>query len=211
MGGIKRLLVGMGFLGALLCAPRARADGLSADEQARLATGETVVREQTVDDDERRLVGGVTYTVVEATPEELQATFDDVDAYKQLLPKTRYARRVSGPGTDTFIEVSQGNNVVSASYVLEVRKYPRERTVRFWLAPSFPHAIDDAWGFFRAEPLPPASDGTPRTLLTYGVLVDVGPGIVRAFYEEKLRTAMLAVPQLVRQYVQRSFRSPRPA
>jgi hypothetical protein len=208
---MKRLLVGMGFLGALLCAPLARADGLSADEQARLATGATVVREQTVEDDERRLVGGVTYTVVEATPEELEATFDDVDAYKQLLPKTRYARRVSGPGTDTFIEVSQGNNVVSASYVLEVRKYPRERTVRFWLAPSYPHAIDDAWGFFRAEPLPPASDGTPRTLLTYGVLVDVGPGIVRAFYEEKLRAAMLAVPQLVRQYVQRSFRSPRPA
>jgi len=181
---LKRLLFGVGFLGALACAPQARADGLSVDEQSRLATGATVVREQTVEDDERRLVGGVTYTVVEATPEELEAT---------------------------FIEVSQGNNVVSASYVLQVRKYARERTVRFWLAPTYPHAIDDAWGFFRAEPLPPAPDGTPRTLLTYGVLVDVGPGIVRAFYEEKLRAAMLAVPQLVRQYVQRSFRSPRPA
>lgn len=204
-------MLGLALLGALVCARPARADGLSAGEQARLATGATVIREQTVEDDDHRLVGGVTYTVVEATPEELEATFDDVDAYKQLLPRTRYARRVSGPGTDTFIEVSQGNSVVSASYVLEVRKYPRERTVRFWLAPSFPHAIDDAWGFFRAEALPPAEDGTPRTLLTYGVLVDVGPGIVRTFYEDKLRAAMLTVPQLVRQYVLRSFRAPRPA
>ena len=29
----------------------------------------------------------------------------------------------------------------------------------------------------------PAADGTPRALLTFGILVDTGPGIVRSFYD----------------------------
>lgn len=185
----------------------ARADGLSPSENALLASGGTVVREQTVEDDDHRLVGGVTYTIVEATPEELGATFDDVDAYEKLLPRTKSATKVKGPGDGTFIELSQGNGVVTASYTIQVRRYPREHTVRFWLEPSFPHAIDDAWGYFRTEALAPSADGTPRTLLTYAILVDVGAGLVRTFYEEKLRAAMLTVPQLVRQYVIRSYRT----
>lgn len=187
----------------------AHADGLSPSENALLASGGTVVREQTVENDDHRLVGGVTYTVVEATPEELGATFVDVDAYEKLLPRTKSATKVKGPGgaDGTFIELSQGNGIVTASYTIQVRRYPRENTVRFWLEPSFPHAIDDAWGYFRTEALPPSADGTPRTLLTYAILVDVGAGLVRTFYEEKLRAAMLTVPQLVRQYVLRSYRS----
>lgn len=52
----------------------------------------------------------------------------------------------------------------------------------------------------------PNEDGTPRTLLTFGVLVDMGPGLARALYEERMRAAMLGVPQLVRQYVARTVR-----
>jgi hypothetical protein len=43
--------------------------------------------------------------------------------------------------------------------------------------------------------------------LTYGILVDVGPGIVRDLFEERLRTLVLTVPQLVRQYALAHFRS----
>jgi hypothetical protein len=210
---IRRLVAAVAVLVALGLAPRvARADALTPSETTVLAAGGTVVREQTLESDDHRYVGGVTYTIVEATPEELTATFEDVDAYVKLLPKTKSATKVKGPGDGTYIELAQGNSVVTASYTIQVRRYPRENTVRFWLEPSLPHAIDDAWGFFRVERLAPSTDGTPRTLLTYAVLVDVGPGLVRTFYEEKLRAAMLGVPQLVRQYVQRSFRArPGPA
>ncbi len=209
-----RRLVAAAVVAAAVCAlpGAARADGLSSTEGSTLLSGGTVVREQTIESDDHRYVGGITYTIVEATPEELAATFDDVDAYEKLLPKTKSATKVKGPGEGTYIELAQGNSVVTASYTIQVRRYPRENTVRFWLEPSLPHAIEDAWGFFRTEALAPSPDGTPRTLLTYGVLVDVGPGLVRTFYEERLRAAMLGVPQLVRQYVLRSFRSkPGPA
>ncbi len=203
---VRRLLFALAIALPLFGGTVARAEGLSAPENAQLLAGGTVVREQTVDGDDHRYVGGVTYTIVEASPEELSATFDDVSAYEELLPRTKSATRVKGPGDGVFIELSQGNNVATATYTIQVRRYPRENTVRFWLEPSLPHAIDDAWGFFRTEALPPAPDGTPRTLLTYAILVDVGAGLVRTFYEERLRAAMLSVPQLVRQYVLRSYR-----
>jgi hypothetical protein len=69
-------------------------------------------------------------------------------------------------------------------------------TVRFWLDLTRPHGIDDAWGFFRYMPL-----GAGRVLLTWGALVDVGAGIVRMFFEERLRSAVLSVPERVRGYM----------
>lgn len=179
----------------------ARADTLDASDRTTLAQGLTVIREQTYENDERRFVGGLTYTVIDATVDELLGLVDDVAAWRNVLPRTRSARAVGRRGADTFVELSQGNALFSASYTLRLRKNERDHTVRFWMDPDRPHAIDDAWGFFRAEAMAPAEDGTPRSLLTFGVLVDMGPGLARALYEERMRAAMLGVPQLVRRYV----------
>ena len=89
---------------------------------------------------------------------------------------------------------------MEAEYTLRVRHYPARREVRFWLETARPHEIDDAFGYFRLEPAVGPS-GEPRVLLTYAILVDVGAGIVRDLFEEKVRWAVLSVPQLVRRYV----------
>jgi hypothetical protein len=171
-------------------------NGLSADESARLERGETVTREQTLDGEARRYVGGITYTIVDAQPAEVAAILEDVRAYRQLLPRTKQAKLVGRNGPDMFVEVRQGNALLEGSYTMRVRPDPARHEVRFWLDPNRPHAIADAWGFFRYDPLP---DG--RTLVTYGALVDLGPGLVRELFEERLRSLMLSVPQLMRRYV----------
>lgn len=202
---------GFAFIGAFvlavsLAAPT-RAQTLDASESARLEAGQTVIREQTFDsaamgyDSDRRLVGGLTYTLVDATPDELMTVLEDVANWKNLLPKTKSATVVESKGLDTFVELTQGTSLASAKYTIHLRHAPRDHTVRFWLDPSRPHAIEDAWGFFRAQEAPPAADGSPRTLLTFGILVDTGPGLVRSFYEERLRSTMMGIPQVVRQYV----------
>lgn len=172
--------------------------------------GETIVREQTLtsdDDEDHRWIGGVAYTVVDATPGEIFSLMGDEAAFAQILPRVKSARRIDGNGDDQHVAITQGTSVVTASYVLHVRKYATESTIRFWLDPSHPHAIDDAWGFVRATPIATAG-GETKTLVTYGALIDIGPGIVRAFYEERLRAAMLSVPQLLRAYVQKTIREP---
>jgi hypothetical protein len=190
------VLVGLG----LCAATPARAESLGADETARLLRGETVTREQTVERGSERYVGGVTYTLLDATTEEVSDLLDDVSAYARVLPKTKTATLVGRNGPDTFVELHQGNAFVDTSYTIRLRRSPSPNELRFWLDPTKPHAIENAWGFFRYEPFIDAS-GAPKVLLTYGVLVDLGPGIVRDLFEERVRGAMLAVPARVRTYL----------
>jgi hypothetical protein len=186
-----------------LCAPmisgEARAGTLTPDEVARLDRRETVIREHTLARGDHRWIGGITYTVMDASASEVSAVIDDVGALGRILPRTKNARLVgTASHGDQLLELVQGNSVMEAKYTIRVRRDPGE--ARFWLDPSRPHGIDDAWGFFRYQPFMTRA-GEERVLLTYGVLVDVGPGIVRDLFEERLRAALLSVPQLVRRQV----------
>ena len=172
---------------------------LSDDELSRLARGDTITRTQTIERGSGRYIGGVTYTVVAARPGDILAVLEDVGAYRQVLPRTKNARLVGRNGGEFFVELRQGNALVDATYTIRVRRSDRE--VRFWLDPTKPHGIDDAWGFFRAEPLADGPRSRPRTLVTYGVLVDVGSGIVRELFEEKVRGLLLSVPSGVQRYL----------
>jgi hypothetical protein len=125
-------------------------------ETARLAQGDTIERPQELDREGHHYVGGVTYTVVEATPAELESVFYDVSAYKTILPHTLSARLFARLDDDIFVEVRQGNALAQGSYTLRMRKSGDHREVRFWVDRQRPHDIEDAWGFFRVEPLAPA-------------------------------------------------------
>lgn len=197
---MRRLASLAALLIATTAGTAARADGLAAWESARLDRGETVVREHTIDRGDHHYVGGVTYTVLDVTAAELTALLEDVSTWRHVLPRTKQARHVGSDHGDALVELVQGNALYEATYTVRVRKSGRE--MRFWLEPTRPHEIDDAWGFFRVEPFT-SRTGEERVLLTYGVLVDVGPGIVRELFEERVRAAMLSVPQLVRRYVAR--------
>lgn len=196
---MRRLLATCFVVSALGTTTAARADGLTPDESARLARRETVIREHTIERGDRRWIGGITYTVMDASAAEVAALIDDVDSLSRVLPRTKRARIVgTANGGDRLLELVQGNALLEAQYTIVMRRDPRE--ARFWLDPSRPHGIDDAWGFFRYEPfIDPTGD--ERVLLTYGVLVDVGPGLVRDLFEERVRTALLSVPQLMRRQV----------
>ncbi|MDB4935453.1 MAG: hypothetical protein JWP87_2425 [Labilithrix sp.] len=192
-------------LGLCARAVEARADTLTPPESTQLARGETVVREHRLNDRapgwSAHYVGGVTYTVVDASAPEISSLLEDVESYRRVLPRTKRVKLVSiEPNGDRLVELVQGNALVEAEYTIRVRHYPALREVRFWLEPSRPHEIDDAFGYFRVEPFT-APGGEQQTLLTYAILVDVGPGIVRDLFEGKVRAALLSVPQLVRRYV----------
>jgi hypothetical protein len=186
----------------------------AADEAAaRLERGETVVFDQILENKGHRYVGGVTYTLIDASPTELLGLFEDVSAYKQVLPRTKQARLIGMNDGDLFVELRQGNSMVETSYTIRVHQEAdsggRGTVFRFWLDRTKPHGIEDAWGYFRLEPVAEGPSGAPRVLLTYGILVDIGPGLVRDLFEERLREMALTVPQRVREYALAHFRSGR--
>jgi hypothetical protein len=182
---------------------------IAQDDQARLADGQTVSYPQTLVRHGKRYIGGVTYTVVDASASELTSLLSDTDAYREVLPHARDARLVGAVDGDRLVEITQGTALVQAAYTLRMRKDDDGRLVRFWVDRSRPHGIDDAWGFFRVTPLPDAPDGSPRVLLAYGILVDLGPGLVRDFFESRIQASLLTVPTRLRAYASLHFRGRR--
>jgi hypothetical protein len=180
----------MGTLAVASAAP-ARADGLSTPEVDRLVHGNSVVRPQNLDRGGRHYVGGVSYAIVDADPDVVARLFDSPDAWQRVLPHTRSAQYAGRNGDDRLIEVTHGNALIQVSYTMRVHR--DARTARFHLEPGRPHDIEDAWGFLRAQPF-----GSGRTLLTYGLLLDIGPGMLRDLFEERVRATALTVPERIR-------------
>lgn len=178
-------------LASMFVGSSARADALSAAETDQLVRGGTVTRVQGISRGGERYVGGVAYAIVHAQPDELAALLDDVDVWRRLLPHTRQARQVGTAAGDAIVELTHGSALVQVTYSLRVRR--EGNVIRFWLDRSRPHGIEDAWGFLRAEPL----DGA-RTLVAYGILIDMGAGLLRNLFEERVRRLALTVPERVR-------------
>jgi hypothetical protein len=176
---------------------------LSDTEMASLEAGRPVVREENVERAGHHYIGGVSYIVIDASPDRVATTLNDVRTYRQILPHTRSVRWVglSRKSGDSFVEIEQGNAIAHGKYTVRVR---HERggsensgsTIRFWLDPRFSHDLDDANGFFHLEPR------GQKTLLTYLVMVDLGPGIFGRLFEGRIRRAALSTPTLVKAYVE---------
>jgi hypothetical protein len=192
-----------GLAALALWSGNARADGLSAAELAKLGRGRTVARTQTLELGEQRYVGGVTYTVVDAGPDDVASLLDDARNWRRFLPRTRGAERVGTVGPDFLVELTHGSAIVNVAYTLRVHR--QGNVVRFWMDLSRPHDIEDAWGFFRAEAMPAG-----RTLLTYGILIDMGAGLLRDMFEKRVQELALEVPDGIREAaLQRSARGRR--
>jgi hypothetical protein len=192
---VRRLLpAAVAAAGLLLGSATARANGLSPVENDRLLRGDTVARSQDLQRASRRYVGGVTYKILDASEPELESVLQDVSAWRRFLPKTRDAQRVGTSGGDPLVRVTHGSALVQVGYTLRVHQ--DGNVVRFWMDPTRAHDIEDVWGFFRAEPL---ADG--RTLVTYGILIDMGDGILRDLFESRVRQVALEVPDYVRDVV----------
>ena len=180
-------------------------------ENATLERGGTVTSRESVNVGSGHYVGGHAYVIIDASPEELDALFEDVSTYPRILPYTKASKLIGREGGDLLVWLRQGTSILDASYTVRVRKEARPgraasapgeaRTVRFWLDLSRPHGIKDASGFFRYAPIAPGSRGQPRVLLTFGVWVDLGSGIVRALFEGRIQRAVLTVPQHLRTFV----------
>ena len=171
------------------------ADGLSLDENDRLLRGDTVARPQDLQRWQRRYVGGVTYKILDASPDDLASLLDDVDAWRRFLPKTRDAHRVGAVG-DRPARADHPRLGARAGRLHAARAPRRQRRALLDGPEPRAHDIEDVWGFFRAEPL-----GDGRTLVTYGILIDMGDGILRDMFEDRVREVALEVPDHVRDVV----------
>lgn len=186
------LLAAGAVLAASLVQAPARADGLTVTETTRLLHGASVVRPTEVERGGRRYVGGVSYAMVAAGPDAVERLLSDVGTWQRILPRARSARVVGFAGADPLVLVTHGSGIFQASYTIRVHR--EGASVRFWVDPTRSHDIEDAWGFLRVEP---AQGSGEQTVVSYGILVDMGPGLLRDLFEQRVRDLALSVPARV--------------
>lgn len=171
---------------------------LSAAERRALSSGESVGRPlRFARVGARRYVGGIAYQVVRAPPAFVLSTLADVDALPQALPRTERASLVSAGGKSARIELTQGKRPFLATYTIYAEQSEEGDTIRFWLDRARPHDVRDVWGYFRVTPF-----GAEHSLVTVAVAVDLGPGLARMLFEERVERTILRTPAQIRAFVE---------
>jgi hypothetical protein len=170
---------------------------LSARERDALRGGGMVSRPLRFEQQGGRYVGGVSYQVVDARPDVVLAALSDVANWPDALPKTKSARLVDSANGVSRVELVQGSTLVDARYAVMLERAGDGETIRFWLDPSRPHDIRDVWGFFRIQAFPGG-----RSLITVGAALDLGDGLARALFEDKIARMVLHAPQKIRAFVE---------
>ena len=179
--------------------------GLSAEQQQTLRAGGRVEQFVELERSGRRYVGGISYALVRAEPRQVFEVLNQLPTLSQVLPSTRNTRIIDRSGNRVRVELEQGNSMVSTTFTVFFELEPPDsqwdpRVVRFWLDPSKPHSVDDLWGFFRATRY-----DEQRSLVAVGALVDLGPGVIRMLFEERIQRSILRMPNRIRDTVERNF------
>ena len=198
---VLALLIATGVFGATGSAaagPRATKPlTLHRGEQEQLVAGDVVRRPLTFERSGGRYIGGISYQVVRARPDEVLAALGSVETLPQALPRTKRARLVDIRGRLARVELVQGNALMEARYTVAMERVSGRNELRFWLDRSRPHDIDDVWGYFRVQPF-----GRGQSLVTVAVALDVGPGLVRMLFEERIREVILATPSHIKAFIE---------
>lgn len=206
----SRAVVGLATASVLVssftCSP---AYALTADEYARLAHGEVVSRPRLADVGTSRFIGGVSYVVVRGSPEGIQKLLRDPKSYGSLVPRLKQAALVGENEGDKYLRIL--HSLFGASYTVRVHEEPHE--FQFWVDKLKPHDVDDAWGYLHYQPVSEvpglglgesfalgsgsqlAHGCDQRLLVTYAIMIRLGPGIVRELFSERLRSAALSLPR----------------
>jgi Polyketide cyclase / dehydrase and lipid transport len=182
--------------------------GLTPEQHQTLGSGGRVEQLLQVDRQGKRYVGGVSYALVRAEPRQVFDVLNQLHTLSEILPQTRNTRIIDRSGNRVRVELEQGNSMVSTTFTVFFQLEPPEgrddlHVVRFWLDPSQPHSIEDVWGFFRAT----RYDGQ-HALVSVGALVNLGPGVIRMLFEQRIQRAILRMPKRIRETVERSNAAP---
>jgi hypothetical protein len=182
--------------------------GLTPEQHQTLRTGGRVEELVELERQGQRYVGGVSYALVRAEPRQVFDVLNQLRTLSEVLPQTRNTRIIERSGNRVRVELEQGNSVVSTRFTVFFQLEPPEgrddpHVVRFWLDPSQPHSIDDVWGFFRATRY-----DAQHSLVSVGALVNLGPGLIRMLFEQRIQRAILRMPNRIRRTVEQTSGAP---
>jgi hypothetical protein len=173
-------------------------DSFTADERARLAAGELVVRSVTRQQGSLSLIGGTSWKVLDTTPEITWRALCDSPQYRRMFPSTEESQIVAHSPGERVVRFRHNYGPVSALYHLRMRFDHEHRDIAFRLDRERPSDLRAAWGFLSARPYGETGD---RTLVSWGIMVDLGGGLLGGIFRGSAHEQVLRVPQTVGEYL----------
>jgi len=187
--GVTRVLAGV------------KSSNFTAEEWKRLDAGQLVLRPTTRTQGELRLMGGSSWQVIDATPEIVWRALLDTPRYHRMMPQVLEARLVRARDNQRTVYLRQGaEGLLEAKYYLRVNVHEEQRDITFAVDDKMPHdGLRAAWGFYTVRPY-----GQGKTLLAYGVMADIGGGMVAGLVRHNVHDWMLRTPWMVKRFVEGS-------
>ena len=175
---------------------------LSRTDRARLEAGETVRRPENQTRGNMHLIGGASFQVIDLPEDALWRALSDPAAYQHMLPQVVSSEQVAQRAATRTVCIHHHRGMVDVDYCLRMTYQESDGLVLFQLDDSRPHDIRAGWGYIRIHPW---SEG--RTLVSFGVLVDVGGGVIAGLVRPTFQEWLLKIPLTMKWYVEGSGRS----
>jgi len=150
---------------------------------------------------QQELIGGAAWQVIDARPDVVWRALLDTAHYRRFMPRLLEAKLIGERGDIRTVFIRQGSELVDASYYMKIHVLEAQRDITFAVDESRPHDLRAAWGFYAVRPY-----GPDRTLLAYGIMADIGGGILTGMLKGSIHEWMLKVPWLVKRFVEGSGR-----
>ncbi len=174
----------------------AQGEQFTRDERARLIAGELVQRNVSRREGSSRLFGGVSWQRVHAPIETVWATVADPSAYVRLIPSLDEVRVVEDRGDTRVLYMHHSYAIASTAYHAVMRFDAERHEMRFELDRSRPHDVRAGRGFLSLSPY------RGDTRVAWGMLADVGAGVVQEVFGPFLNQWLLLPPRCLRDEVE---------
>lgn len=171
-------------------------ESFSLVEQRRLRAGELVTRDASRQEGPFLMRGGTSWHRVHAPIDAVWETVNDLSAYPRLIPSLEEARLIEEQGDERLVYMHHAYSLATASYYARIRTEPERYRVRFDLDATRPHDLRAGRGFITLTPF------HGDTIVAWGVLADVGHGIVTQVFGPVMREWMLAVPRCIKNEIE---------
>lgn len=171
---------------------------LSVDEREALERGVLIPRRMRFTGEGKEYVGGVAYQLVRATPAQVLGSLEHSHNLEHVFPVTKEVTEVARRQGVKSLRVTHGKGFVTVAYTVDVTR--DDEAYRFWMDGEQHHDIRDVWGYLRVTPY-----DDERSLITVGVALDLGPGIVRTLFESSVRDGMLSTAGRIRTFVEEEW------
>ncbi len=200
MGSTRTAVVGMSIALMLLSVvglAQHDATPFSREERRRLLARELVTRPRQWRREGGHYLGGTSFQRVRAPREAVWAAVTRTNNYPDLIPGVDRVRTIVDGGDRRVVYLHHSYSFVSIGYYAVVHIDRNRWTIRFDLDRTRPNDVRDGRGFITVDRY-----RDRESVVTWGVMADVGSGILTGVLTALLRDRILRVPSCVRNLVE---------